>query len=73
MHPIINLPHLILFHHMDVQLYHEILAYNSDVCCGEVVYECFATVAKRMGTELEDRVVRVQVQRFADHDIEIAV
>jgi hypothetical protein len=58
---------------MDVQLYHDILAYNSDVCCGEVVYESFTTVAERMGTELEDRVVRVEVEGFADHDIEIAV
>jgi len=73
MHPIINLPHLILFQHMDVQLYHDIVAHNSDVGGGEVVYECFAAVAERMGTELEDCVVRVEVQGFADHDVEVAV
>jgi hypothetical protein len=73
MHPIINLPHLFLFHHMDVQLYHDIVAYNSDVCRGKVVYECFAAVAEGVGTELEDCVVRVEVQGFTDHDIEIAV
>ena len=57
---------------MDIHLDDDILADHSDVGCGKVVYKRFATVPESVGTKLKDCVVGVEVEGFADHDVEVA-
>jgi hypothetical protein len=73
MHPKINLPHFLLLNHVHIDLENSVFKFHSNVGRPHRIDEPLAALSKGVCAELENRVMGVEIERFRDENIKVAV